>query len=285
MTPDSPQPIILIGAARSGTKFLRGVLSAGQGTAAVPYDVNYVWRYGTGDAPDDVLDRANLTPKQGAFIRGTLRSLARAEVGDVLIEKTVSNTVRVPYVDAVYPNVRYVHLIRDGREVVESAMRQWEAPPDWSALRQKVRDIQLENLGYVWWFGKNFLTGLFSKRGGGKVWGPRYPGIDADAASLSLAQVCARQWVASVETARRDLAGLPADRVFEIRYEDLLTDGAALAGLVAALNLPDAQTILVAHATQLRRPRGSRFDTLAAGQQAAILGQVGSTLETLGYMS
>jgi len=124
---------------------------------------------------------------------------------------------------------------------------------------------------------------LFSKRGGGKVWGPRYDGIDSDAETQSLAQVCARQWVASVETARRDLAMVPPSRVFEIRYEDLVRDDVALSALVADLDLPDAASILKYHTTQLRSPSGSRFGSLPQDQQTQIMDQIAPTLKTMGY--
>ena len=40
------EPIVLIGAARSGTKILRDALATALGVPQVPYDVGYVWRYG-----------------------------------------------------------------------------------------------------------------------------------------------------------------------------------------------------------------------------------------------
>src|SRR4051812_20775701 len=40
------QPVIVIGAARSGTKLLRDSLATHADVARVPYDVNYVWRFG-----------------------------------------------------------------------------------------------------------------------------------------------------------------------------------------------------------------------------------------------
>ena len=215
-----PSPIILVAAARSGTKFLRDILASGHGTAAVPYDVNYIWRYGAEKAADDALDPAALTNKRRRFIQTSLRSLAKARKDDILIEKTVASTLRVPFVDAVFPDARYVHLIRDGREVTESAMRQWQAPPNWPALLQKVRDIPIQNLGYVGWFGLNFVKGLFSGRKGGKVWGPRFPGIDAMAERGPLAKVCAQQWLESYTRASLDLSNLSNaySRVFTIRY-------------------------------------------------------------------
>lgn len=281
-----PSPIIIVGAARSGTKFLRDVLASGSGTAAVPYDVNYVWRYKAEKAEDDVLDPSTLNPKRTRFIRKTLRTLAKAAPGDILIEKTVASSLRVPFIEAVFPDARYVHLIRDGREVAESAMRQWEAPPNWSALSQKVRDIPFQNLGYVAWFGWNFVKGLFAGRKGGKVWGPRFPGIDAMAEQGTLARVCAQQWLESYTRAKADLAHVTnaGDRVFTIRYEDLVRDDAALYALLNQLELPTKEEIVTTFRSKLRPSEPQMWRNLPQ-QDLEIFDQILTpALKEIGYI-
>lgn len=280
-----PPPVILIGAARSGTKFLRDVLAAPRGTAVVPYDVNYVWRYGTEYTKDDLLDPAELTEKRRTFIRRSLRSLAKAQPGDVLIEKTVASTLRVPFVDAVFPEARYVHLIRDGRDVAESAMRQWRRPPDWSSLFQKARQIPIANLGYIGWFAANFARGIFSGRQGGQVWGPRFPGIDALAATAPLAEVCAYQWLESVTRARNALAQLPAasERVFTIKYEELVSTEVSLEQLVADLGLSDCPGILDSFRRALSPSEPKLWHALPRNDLAIFQRVMGPALVDLGY--
>ncbi|WP_377509544.1 sulfotransferase family protein [Octadecabacter sp. R77987] len=262
MTTADASPVILIGAARSGTKFLRDVLAVSQDLAAVPYDVNYIWRYGAGDAPSDRLDPAALTPKRIGFIRAAIARIAKPEAGQRVIEKTVSNTLRVPFVDAVYPDARYVHLIRDGRDVTESAMRMWQAKPDWRALLVKLRQMPLSNIGYAVWFAGNILRGLFSGRKGGNVWGPRFDGIDQIATTRGLAAVCAWQWRNSVTQAGEDLAQIPRPRVYEIRYEDLVNDEAALRGLVDWLGLCDPDAIVATWRARVSTSQGSLWEGL-----------------------
>ncbi len=279
-------PIILIGAARSGTKFLRDVLASGSGTAAVPYDVNYVWRYGAGRNESDVLDPAGLTVRHKQFIRKTLRILAKANPGDILIEKTVASTLRVPFINAVFPEARYIHLIRDGREVAESAMRQWQAPPDWSALSRKLREIPLQNLTYVAWFGWNFVHGLMTGRKGGKVWGPRFPGIEAVAEEGPLSRVCARQWLESFNRASADLSEIDntQNRVFTIRYEELTRDDAALSTLLDWLGLPDKDTILANFHRKLRPNELQMWRGLPKEDLAIFEHLLTHALKELGYI-
>ena len=44
---------------------------------------------------------------------------------DRVVEKSVSNTLRVRFVDAVFPDAQYVVIVRDGRDVAASARAQW----------------------------------------------------------------------------------------------------------------------------------------------------------------
>jgi hypothetical protein len=280
-----PSPIIILGAARSGTKFLRDVLAAATGVRAVPYDVNYIWRYGAEDEADDILDPAQLTEPRIEFIRRSLRRLAKAGPDDVLVEKSVSNTMRVPFVERVFPGARYVHLLRDGREVAESAMRQWQARPDRSAHWTKLKDMPLATSGYAFWFGKNLLKGLLAGRRGGGVWGPRFHEIERFARCQGLAATCAMQWLESVTRARRDLEALPDKerRVFEIRYSDLIVSEAPLRRLSADLGIGDGEAIVARYRDMVRPPEPARWRSLPEADVEAFNRIMAPTLASLGY--
>ena len=62
-------PVVLLGAARSGTKLVRDSLALDAHIARVPYDINYVWRFGNEELDHDELDAASLTPGVAARIR------------------------------------------------------------------------------------------------------------------------------------------------------------------------------------------------------------------------
>lgn len=283
---NNAQPVMIIGAARSGTKLLRDVLAAHADVRAIPFDINYVWRHGCVATQDDVLDPATLTDARRDHIRAQVARLSKAQPGQILLEKTVSNTLRVPFVDSVFPDARYVHLLRDGRDVTESAMRQWMAPPNWRALWTKLRSVSLADLGYVFWFAANFLRGRKEGRGGGKIWGPRFPGSAELFSTASLAEVCAVQWVECVTRARADLAALPAssDRVFTIRYEDLVSDPAAIEELAQWLGLGDAASVMAEYHAKVRRPERALWTDLPPEDQATLRRVVDPTLSDLGYL-
>ena len=281
------RPIIIIGAARSGTKFLRDLLAASDRARAVPYDVNYIWRYKAGPLPDDVLSVESLSFEKRDFITQTLRDQAGIQRGDtqtILIEKTVSNTLRVPFVHKIFPDAHYVHLVRDGRDVTHSAMGMWQAKPDLGALWTKLKGVPLSNLGYVFWFGANFVKGLFSGRGGGKIWGPRYPGFEEDLAGRPLVEICARQWLHSVSAARRDLAVMPAEQVHEIRYEALVGGRGPLEWLLQRVGLEGDAKVLAAYDERVDRSASGRWrDAMTEEDQARMLECLGPALGQLGY--
>lgn len=224
MTESSYRPLILVGAARSGTKLVRDLVAEHPAVDKVPYDINFVWRLGNEEASDDELATISLT--SGIRERIAEQFGSYHSHGTSLIEKTVSNCLRVPYVDAVFPNAKFIHLIRNGWDVAESAHRQWTTPPDWGYILRKARSFPLRDapgyaLTYVWNALRKFLS---ADRGEISTWGPRYKGIDGDVSRHGVLETCAIQWAHCAEKASRDLSALPDDRVITIRYEEFVHD-------------------------------------------------------------
>jgi Sulfotransferase family len=276
--------IIIVGAARSGTKILRDVLAEASGVGCVPYDIGFVWRYGNQRVPHDVLDPATVTPRIQRFVRRYVDRYARGG-GDVVIEKTVGNSLRVPFVHAVLPDAAFVHLVRDGTDVAESARRQWLAPPDRKYLLGKVRHFPLR---LVPSYGREYALAQLSLpdrvRSHAATWGPRYPGIDDDVASKDLLVVCARQWRASVEYASRDLARVNT-LVVDVRYEHLVSEPLATLGeLMDRLGLPASAEDRRRAAARLEMGRaGVGPRSLDNRELEIISAELRTTLNTLGY--
>jgi len=279
------QPLILIGAARSGTKLVRDLVAEHPAVDRVPYDINYIWRLGNEKLAHDALSPDLLTPqiKQRIF-----RNFEAYSSGaPFLIEKTVSNCLRVPYVRAVFPDVRYIHLVRDGRDVVVSAYRQWIAPPNWRHILKKAMSFPLtEASGYALSYAGNTFRKLVTRdKGAVGAWGPRYEGIDKDIASKSLLEVCAIQWARSVEKALHDLNSLPAGQVLSIRYEDFVrSPGSYLEKVAQFVEIdPAPYSGGVNLATVSQENVGKGFRNLSAKQMAAILPHIENALSLLEY--
>lgn len=287
MSQAGPSPVILIGAARSGTKYLRQLLAASEAACAVPYDVNYIWRTGNERHPDDRLDPASCTDAMARRIRRQLAKQAgahRAPGCRFLVEKTVSNTLRVPFVHRVYPEARFIHLIRDGRAVVESSLRQWEAKPDAGYLLKKLCSFPLSNWRYLLWFAGNAARGLFGRKRP-SLWGPRYPGVDDDLGRLSTLEICARQWERCLALATADLNALPSDQVFTIHYEQLVGGVERLAELADFLGLPDRDALLAAHAEQTRAGNDEKWRQRLDAEQLCLIESIaGEQLRAHGFL-
>lgn len=215
-----PRPILIIGAARSGTKLLRTLIASHPDVACVPYDVNFVWRIGNEGIEHDELDPEMLSVNTARRIRRRLFRFQSCE--PALVEKTVSNCLRVPFVFSVFPQARILHLVRDGRDAVESALRQWEHPVEW---RYAIRKAYAFPLFSVRRYGLRYAKETWrGKRGrvGQRTWGPRYRGIDEDLATLGIVPTVSRQWALSVEKTMAGLRLVPQDQILTIRYEDLV---------------------------------------------------------------
>lgn len=221
-----PGPVILLGAARSGTKLLRSIVAASGQFAEVPYDVNFAWRYGRESWAHDALPVESLRPRTARFLRRWLPHTAGLPEGSLaFVEKTVGNTLRPDFVRAVFPEARYIAIVRDGRDVVRSAERCWREPPDAAYLVEKLRIYPWRQCAH---YAAKYAIAVAGRASGlsnrVRTWGPRYPGIDEDLRQLTLTEVCARQWAASIESYERARGGLGAGQLLELCYESLLSD-------------------------------------------------------------
>lgn len=276
-------PIVLIGAARSGTKVMRDSLSVATGIPAVPYDVGYIWRYGNDAAIDDCLQVADIRPRTRRLVESFLARYADAD--GRLIEKTVGNTLRVGFVADLLPGAVYVHLVRDGVDVAESTRRQWQEPADVSYLRDKLRHFPMR---LVPTYGRKYALSMLRRRlahdSRVATWGPRYRGIDADLASVDLLTVCARQWRESLQMASADLAALGAP-VIEVRYEEFIKQpGETLRRVARFAGLkPDDRNIETA-ASMVRPDRaGTGSNNLSDAELQTLDAEIGDLLVDWGY--
>lgn len=278
-----PRLVVLIGAARSGTKLVRDCVGAHPDASPVPYDVNFLWRLGNESHPHDELDpnQANVEVR-----RRIARHLQRWWKQPVLVEKSVSNALRVPFVDRLFPDARYIHLIRDGYDVVESSYRQWLAPPDWRYLTQKFRAFPPSVAPrYVARFGKDTVARVLSRSGERSlpVWGPAYEGIHEDLREIGTLATCARQWRRCVELAQAGLAEVPAERKTEIRYEDFVADPAGhLESLTKFVGL-DPGAIRPDELEVRTSERGKGKASLSSQQLDLVAGEIGPLQRALGY--
>ena len=253
------RPTILLGAARSGTSILAQMLGEHPDIAYFGEN-DFIWRYGHAFRSSDVIKPDEATPEIKAYIRSKLHERFSETEGGHRLEKTPGNCFRVPFILEVFPNARFIHIIRDGRDVAFSAADVWSGGR-LRARREKENTTITRNgtvklnardkMGRLPWIWRMFRSKLrlahrdisdfqsflvvlerasrgidFFRRhvlnNSTIPWGPRVPGLRAIRRSHTLLETCALQWSLSVQAVQSALMQLPAKRSIDVRYEDLI---------------------------------------------------------------
>lgn len=276
------QPLIIIGAPRSGTNLLRDLLTELPGHATWACDeINPIWRHGNGGHPDDELTPDQARSEVRRYIRRRFDSLARRCEARVVVEKTCANALRVDFVQRVLPDAKFVVIERDGYDAVASALLRWRAGTNLAYTLRKGRYVPATDLP-VWSWG--FVTSRLGRwRGEAQAlpsWGPRFAGMDVELRRGSLARVAAMQWARCVSRARAHLLTLPPERRHWIRYDKLANSRhEELAGLLAWCGVTPVADLLDRLAGTIRMDRvGHGRERLgpAVDEIQEIIDQVGA---------
>lgn len=217
-------PIIIIGAGRSGTNILRDTLSSLPDWATWDCDeINLIWRHGNMTWPDDEFPVSAARPDVKRFIRAAFDKIGSQPGTEFVLEKTCANSLRVPFLDAVIPEARYIYIVRDGRDVALSAARRWTASPEMSYLIKKLRYAPVSDIPYyAMRFAQNRLHQWRSKERRQAIWGPRFKGMDEFVRQHELVEICAKQWAECVKSSDAAFDAMPDSKVFRVRYEEFV---------------------------------------------------------------
>ena len=216
------QPIFLIGAARSGTKVLRDAISTHPDIAKIEYDINFIWKRYNENINHDELDETNIKSKFIKFINGYFTKKAKNK--PYLIEKTVSNSLRIKFLLNTFPNAKFIILYRNGIDVVESVMRQWGKAPDNRYLFRKLTSVPIiQVLPFMIGYAINTIkikAGFHPRND--YIWGVRYKGWEKDLNSNSILEISSKQWNYCINSIIKDKNKIKQDKRIEIYYEDLV---------------------------------------------------------------
>lgn len=279
------RPIIIIGAARSGTTLLGDILSR-HPDVAYWVEPKYIWRYGNPTARTDERPAEEATPAVKRYIRSTFASFVGRREGNRFMEKTPTNCFRVPFVQEIFPDARFVHLIRDGRDVAFSARAKWTSPPKKEALWRRLTsfEIPLRDAPY---YAVDFLRDVIGRQvrpDQGYLWGPHVQGLRAIRDQHGILYACAVQWRESVRAAREGLATVPASQQCTACFESLVTEPEdVVSRLLQFLGLPRNDAV-IAHAIEtVDASASARWKQRNAQELAPVQPVVKDMLNQLGY--
>ena len=203
---------------------LRNALCEFKGVGTWPCDeINYIWRHGNIHYETDELPCEMATPKVKGFITKEFDEFADKHKLNFLIEKTCANSLRVPFVDRIIPEAKYIFMIRDGMDVVGSASIRWRAKLDIPYIFKKIRYIPLFDLPlYSYHYISSRLYKLFSKEKRLSFWGPRFKNSNKVVKKYSLEEICAIQWQRCVTLSEESFQNISSDRIIRVKYEDFV---------------------------------------------------------------
>jgi hypothetical protein len=232
---------------------LREVLARSPEVVDFPFDINYIWKYGNYHIPHDELSKGHVTPATANFIRSNFEKLLFKTNTKRVLEKTVSNSLRVDFVRAVFPECKIIHLYRDGLDVAADARLCWQSSALSGRIQSK-KDIAKKIMAFPFAAAWPYLVSYISANGKRLIardkhvrsWGPRFKGIDEALEKLSLLEVCGMQWGRSVELSIKSLSKLKEDIDYiNVKYEDLVRNlHAELIKILDFLELQDSKHVL-----------------------------------------
>ncbi|WP_031211141.1 sulfotransferase family protein [Marinobacter sp. EN3] len=280
--------VIIVGAPRSGTNMLRDVLTAFDGVATWPCDeINYIWRHGNVRFPSDEIPEDLATPAVKNYIQQRFQEIQQKYSADIVVEKTCANSLRVPFVDAVVPDAKYVFIYRDGIDATGSAKERWTAELDIPYILEKVRfvpkmDLPYYALRYFWARVYRFI----SREKRLAFWGPALDGMQDILQKHSLNEVCALQWQRCVDKSEEAFARMPEGKVVRVRYEDFVRNPVTELSRILAFLGKDVPQERIERAVEGVSPRSLGKGRKALGEQevANLEALVGDTLRRYDYL-
>jgi hypothetical protein len=203
---DPPQrPVFVIGAPRSGTTVVFELLDQSPELASLGRESHLLWEM---FHPMDErrhrshrLAEVEPSDRERKVLSWAIGHISR---GRRYLDKYPRMSLRVEYLDRLYPDAHFVHVVRDGREVVSSLITGWRTPGRFGLGTRLPVPLEIEGYeGSVW----RFLLP---------------PGWEEYAQGRRLEEVCAFQWVEANRAVLEARDRIPPDRWTQVRYESLV---------------------------------------------------------------
>lgn len=205
------RPVIIVAAPRSGSTLLFETLACSPAFNTLGGEAHWLveghaaLRPGAPGVDSNHLAAEHASPELAAAIRAAAAAKltgpdgAAPSPGGRLLEKTPKNSLRVAFLDRIFPDAQFIFLWRDPRENLSSIMEAWRA-------------------------GRWITYAQLPGREG--PWSLLLPPGWQQLHDAPLEAIAARQWQAANEMALDELEKLPRQRWTAVSFERLLADPA-----------------------------------------------------------
>ncbi len=256
----SVRPAFIVGSPRSGTTILGNILEAHPMVAHL-YEPYYIWYYHAKDLSTDCIRPEDIGAAEQQWIRKQFERFAAGMGRTLVVDKSPELSLNLPIVQAVFPDAKFIHILRDGRDVVLSIKKEWEKRQGIVEDRSFGRLFGITNSMLkrqplwrfrrlaIWYelktsFSLNPRRYLNKAKWEGKVgWGPRFEGWKEVLEEGPLIRFFANQWLRCVEQIETHLPKVPEENRFSLRYEDLVSENhrEVIGQVLQFLDLPATQ--------------------------------------------
>jgi len=237
--------VFIVGSPRSGTTLLGEILDK-HDKISQWYEPYFVWDHYFRSYLHDKRNAVDATIKIKKQIYNDFLKYKKKTGSKIIVDKSPRNSLKIPFIRKIFPRARFIHIVRDGRDVTLSIYKEW--------IRRKeiLNNLEINN-GYketfmviakwlnrqpfikdkirAFWFEThghfiNKSRHLNRLRWNGEVgWGPRFKGWNKLFYQQSMLQFNANQWLKCVESIYKSWPEIPAEKKLEIRYEELISKG------------------------------------------------------------
>ena len=236
--------LFIIGAPRSGTNMLRNTLNKLDDFETWPCDeINHIWRHYNTRLPHDRFTEKNVTPKIKSYLRRVFeKSNFKKKSSRYLLEKTCANSLRIPFINEVFPEALYIVIFRNGIETTASATLRWKSSFNLRYTLRKVRFIPKSDFPFLLLkYLKNRTKQFFNSDKRLDSWGPIYPDMDKDKNNRSVEEISAMQWINCVSYTLNDIleCKIEANRILYLSYDHFTNEPKKnLKRILNFLNIP-----------------------------------------------
>jgi hypothetical protein len=241
---DNDSFVFIVGSPRSVTTILGELLDKHQHISQW-YEPYFVWDHFFRTAPDDERTAEDVLPEVRKQILSRFSNFKKEKKCLVLIDKSPRNSLKIPFILKLFPQAKFIHLLRDGRDATLSINKEWlrrknivHKPQSKNRfnyfeayrvikkflsrqpfLSDKINSLWFETHGHLIDKTKH----LNRLRWNGEIgWGPRFKGWERIYQQATLLQFNAYQWLNCVERIQADWNLIRTNSRRTLRYGDLI---------------------------------------------------------------